>query len=268
MAAYSATVMVKVKSGIIHGLSVRYNHYRRVIINAVTYNAWRKAVKEIRTAAKIPETRVAKVAGFSQPRLHNYLHGARKPSADAVHKINAALARIIDVPFLSQYLYSEYCLDLTGDGNHPAMDFAGVLRALDLVEPYLRDGYKRRFPGDYLTLPPFKRMRLVATLNNVYSKRLVRRLLGKPEPQRRHIDEVLAACREAGVDLDRWLKEEDELAAIEREDAFVRAVRAALGQRVPDARVRFDAEREILNALQELTGGSLHGEGRLIAPPT
>jgi transcriptional regulator with XRE-family HTH domain len=238
------------------------------MIKSVEHNAWTKAVQEVRAAAGITETRIAEGAGFSQPRLYQYLHGTRKPNADAVHKINAALALIVGVPFLSQYLYSEYCLDLTGGDNHPAMDFAGVLCALGLVEPYLRDGYKRSFPRDYLTLPISKRKRLVATLNNVYSKRLVRRLLGKPEPQSSPIDEVLAACRKAGVDLDRWMKGEDELAAIEREDAFVRAVRAALGQRVPDARDRFDAEREILDALQEFTGGSLHGEGRAIAPAT
>ena len=230
----------------------------------MNHNAWRRAVQEVRAAAKIPEAGVAKEGGFSQPRLYQYLHGTRKPDLDAIHKINTALARLVGVPSLSQYLYSEYCLDLTHEGNEPRMDFAIVLCALDQVEPYLRDGYKRSFPSDFLALRKSERFRLVATLNNIFFKRLVRRLLGKPELQKRLIDEVLAACRKIGLDLARWTKGVNELADIEREDEFVRSVRLALRQRVPVARDRFDAEREVLDALQRYTGNSLRGEGRAI----
>jgi transcriptional regulator with XRE-family HTH domain len=226
------------------------------------------AVKEVRVAARIPETRVAAAVGFSQPRVHHYLHGARTPDAEAVHKINAGLASLIGLPSLSRYLYSEYCLDLTGEGSGPRMDFAVVLCALDLVEPYLRDDYRPGFTEGFLTLHKSQRLRLVAMLNNVFFKRLIRRLLGRPEPHKRLVDEVLEASRRNGIDLTRWSRPDDELAVIKREDEFVRVVLGALTRRIPDPMDRFDAEREILDGLQEYTGTSLRGEGRAIAPVT
>ncbi len=214
---------------------------------------WGDALREILESAGVPIARVADKVGITAPALFQYLGGRRTPDSRIIHRIDAAVSKLIGEPGIAGYLDAAYWLDAldveTSEGI-PIDAWDTFLECIKIAFLYLRPEAKEAIPDRLGELPLPKLRRLALAVNAMWRRRLVAHILGHADPSKSVFEELRDLCVRNGVDLKPWLLPKDELAELVERDDLSRNVRSAL-LAISNLSDRRKAEQAVMRAFNE-----------------
>ncbi len=198
-------------------------------------NSWRVAVGGILKARKIKAVRLAEALGFSEARVHYYLHG-RRPDPETVRRINREVSRLVDVPEVRDYLLALALRDGLLKAQDSDIQWEALALLLGDLDPYFVHGSSSAIQAalDKAALKQGRVLALFIDLAAARGRHIFSRLKGTA-PHRLSIDEAVTVFRQYGVSLEPYLRADNESRIQRAREFFALWVEAVITSRFSEA---------------------------------
>lgn len=223
---------------------------------------WSEEVRAVLAAAGVPESRLAAALGVQRSVVHRYFNGEHESKPETVQKVNAAVADLIGGPDLGEYLrikdYLE-AVEMANRAEHGSSltmtDLETAMEAtIDEVRILTRKSYLRADAEKTIFREICRRwstvqgrramLKLFSALLLIGRARLMIYLIGKP-PTATRVERVSAIFKRHGIDLNPYMREEDDLREARAEDEFDLGVARALAETGASPELRWRLARKI-----------------------
>jgi hypothetical protein len=215
---------------------------------------WSDSVVELLDAIGQTAPTLATEAGLDRKTVYRYLNAGRRPNPDLLAQINAAIASLAGLTSVADYLDAVAGLQWADHGEHPLYSSKVLKIIASDLDGYLKNGYLPWLYDELVRLAlPVSRRLLLALLRD-YFKRILRQIDGAI-PREPAIDAVIRTFQAHGIQLNEWLRPEDELMVRRDLCQFEMLVADALGKVANDPdriRTRMIQESRIMSAYTDM----------------
>lgn len=217
---------------------------------------WGKEVRRILKRAKISEGSVADAIDFSRIAWSRYVRGKRRPDPGTVRKANSAIAKLVNIPELRDYLFGLALISGLIEPQVHDVHLEAALTLLDSFNPYFQDSARKSVINaiQVAGLTTVQIQALFFDLVAVRGRYFLFRLDGA-RINELPIDELLHVFRVNGAPLEQYLRSDEDARlrrVYERFELWVEAVVVSRFEEIPSSR-RHDAIDAILEGFTEAT---------------